>query len=675
MLTLGSLFDGIGGFPLAAVHNGVTPIWASEIEAFPIEVTKIRFPSMVHVGDITKLNGATLPPVDILCGGSPCQDLSIAGQRAGLAGERSGLFMEQVRIAKEMRKADEQRDIPAHLVRPRFLVWENVPGAFSSSDSEDFRAVLEEIVRIKDSACHVPRPDDGTWQSAGAIVLGDEFSLAWRVLDAQYWGVAQRRRRIFLVADFGGRTAPQILFEQDSLLGYSTAGGGPRQTTAAPAQGGADGAGGTCLNPWDVQNRHIFEDGGTWSSLYSGEGVGHEYIKAEEKTAVAFAANQRDEVRNLFDIAGALNAQPGMKQQTFVAETSCLNGWDTQQSRIFLPDGVAPTLAGADGGGGRNPAGLLFAAGFCAGAGPTAGGIGYSEDLSPTLKASESGTNMVPAILCLNDQGGSQMHCTEDIIGTLRAQEHGHQPLVLANQQGGAEIGKGLCPTITSAAGTSGNNQPVLFENHGIDSRYTGPHAVAPTMSARYGTGGNNQPLISQPDEVICIAGNTIDREPENGGNGLGCQPDLAYTLTGADRHAVYSRQRSDEFLKNDVIATQSARQHKDATDLVCQPYQETVGTIGYSDHKGVNNQFVSDDKCIIVRRKLIRRLTPLECERLQGYPDGWTDIPGASDSARYKALGNSVAIPCVDFVLRGIAYFLFRIKNQEENNLWDAGE
>jgi DNA (cytosine-5)-methyltransferase 1 len=134
MMTMGSLFDGIGGFPLAAVYNGIMPVWASEIEAFPIEVTKVRFPDMLHVGDITKLNGATLPPVDIICGGSPCQDLSVAGQRRGLAGERSGLFMEQTRIAKEMRETDEQRGMPTHLIRPRYLVWENVPGAFSSAE-------------------------------------------------------------------------------------------------------------------------------------------------------------------------------------------------------------------------------------------------------------------------------------------------------------------------------------------------------------------------------------------------------------------------------------------------------------------------------------------------------------------------------------------------------------
>jgi len=220
MVTLGSLFDGIGGFPLAAVHNGIVPLWASEIESFPIEVTKIRFPEMLHVGDITKLRGDELPVVDIICGGSPCQDLSVAGQRAGLAGERSGLFMEQIRITKEMRSEDGKRGKTNDLVRPRFFVWENVPGAFSSAEGEDFRAVLEETTRIADSTISIPRPPGGVWKSAGCI-LGSQFSIAWRVLDAQYWGVAQRRKRIFLVADFGGCTAPQILFKQDCLFGDS----------------------------------------------------------------------------------------------------------------------------------------------------------------------------------------------------------------------------------------------------------------------------------------------------------------------------------------------------------------------------------------------------------------------------------------------------------------------
>ena len=269
---------------------------------------------------------------------------------------------------------------------------------------------------------------------------------------------------------------------------------------------------------------------------------------------MAFAANQRDEVRDLHDVAGALQASPGMKQQTFVA-------------------------------------------GFSAGAGSSAGGIGYNESVAPTLRGSPGG-NCMPSVLCLNDQGGSVMNCSENISGTLRAQEHGHQPLV--------------------------------FDNHGQDSRFRGPVQTAQTVSSFFGMGGNNTSLVEQEADAICMAGNTVDRQPQNGGNGLGCLDDLAYTLTATDRHAVYSRQRVDDFRHNDVASTQSARQYKDATDLICQQAEACA--------------------------HLIRRLTPLECERLQGFPDGWTDIPGASDSARYKALGNSVAIPCVEFIMSRIA-------------------
>lgn len=573
MMTLGSLFDGIGGFPLAAVHCGGVPVWASEIEPFPMRVTKLRFPDMIHVGDITKLDGAKLPPVDVICGGSPCQDLSVAGLRKGLAGERSGLFMDQVRIVKEMRAEDERRGVSDDFIRPRYLVWENVPGAFSSANGEDFRAVIEEIVHIKDSTCHVPRPDTGRWESAGAAILGDQFSLAWRVLDAQYWGVAQRRRRIFLVADFGGLTAPKILFEQERLL-------------RDPAEGQGQGKGVT-----------------TAAGNSSADSGGSRVAEEKQVDIFAFHINQREETINLNGISGALMATTNMQMQTFVAEG---------------------------------------------------------------MRKFESAEKKEEC-LCLNDQGGERMDVSVDITATLRAGMSGHPPLVMGIQQGSAGTEEIPDPALTEEVETGGNNQQILFENHGIDARYTGPHEVAPTMSARYGTGGNNVPLVSDMPESYCIAGNIIDREVQNGGNGLGCQPDISYTLTSADRHAVFSRQRSDEFLQNRVTATQSARQHKDATDLVCEPYQNTVGTIGYTDHKGINNQYVSEDKCIVENRKLIRRLTPLECERLQGFPDHWTDIPGASDSARYKALGNSVAIPCVDFVLRGIAYFLRKMKEEKE--------
>ena len=300
------------------------------------------------------------------------------------------------------------------------------------------------------------------------------------------------------------------------------------------------------------------------------------YVTSEVK---AFAANQRDEVRDLHNVAGALGTQPGMKQQTFVAS-------------------------------------------FSAGAGASAGGIGYSKEITPTLKGTASG-NCMPTVLCLNDQGGRVMECSEDKVGTLRAQEHGHQSLVLPLEEFG----------------------PLLFENHGIDSRYTGPHEVAPTMSARYGTGGNNVPLVSQEVETYCIMGNAIDREPHNGGNGIGYQESVAYTLTATDHHAVFSRQRVDMFCENDVVSTQSARQHKDATDLVWQNGNQMSkpGCDGGADENAP-------------AALLIRRLTPLECERLQAFPDFWTEIQGASDSARYKALGNSVAIPCVEFIMGKIA-------------------
>ena len=306
---------------------------------------------------------------------------------------------------------------------------------------------------------------------------------------------------------------------------------------------------------------------------------------------MAFAANQRDEVRDLHDVAGALGAQPGMKQQTFVASGVVTKG----NGDCFLSEERHTALTA---GGGLAGQGCVLTAAFSAGQGSKAGGIGYQEECSPTLKAAESGTNMVPSVLCLNDQGGSMMDCSENVSGTLRAQEHGHQPLV--------------------------------FDNHGQDSRFRGPVQTAQTVSSFFGMGGNNTSLVEQEADAICITGNTVDRQPQNGGNGLGCQDDLAYTLTATDRHAVYSRQRVDDFRHNDVASTQSARQYKDATDLICQQAEACA--------------------------HLIRRLTPLECERLQGFPDGWTDIPGASDSARYKALGNSVAIPCVEFIMSRIA-------------------
>ena len=317
-----------------------------------------------------------------------------------------------------------------------------------------------------------------------------------------------------------------------------------------------------------IQSKLILPDGvgakpGSHHINQRNEGLGTQPKAPTEW--LAFTANQRDEVRDLHGVSAALCAEPGMKQQTFVA-------------------------------------------GFSAGAGATAGSIGYAEECAPTLKGSAGGSCM-PSVLCLNDQGGKIMDCTEDISGTLRAEEHGHQPLILSIQQSEAETETDRSKTAIEMTNMCGGNQPSLFENHGIDARYRGPLSVAPTLPARAGTGGNNLSLVAQP-------------------------------VTSQ----VYCRQRVDVFQNGEISSTESARQYKDATDLVCQipadgsPLQDALAA-------GV--------------RALIRRLTPLECERLQGFPDGWTDIPGASDSARYRALGNSVAIPCVEYLIRRIVIVL----------------
>ena len=215
-LTMGSLFSGSGGFELAGSIFGLEPLWASEIEPFPIMVTATNFPEMEHLGNISKLDGGKIAKTTVIAGGSPCQDMSIAGKREGLDGSRSNLFREQIRIVKEMRQSDREAGRTGKHIRPRFMVWENVPGAYSSNKGEDFKCVLEEICQIAEPDVSIPRPPKGKWGGQGAI-MGDGYSVAWRTLDAQYWGVPQRRKRIYLVADFGGTSAPEILFEREGL--------------------------------------------------------------------------------------------------------------------------------------------------------------------------------------------------------------------------------------------------------------------------------------------------------------------------------------------------------------------------------------------------------------------------------------------------------------------------
>ena len=249
-LTLGSLFDGSGGFPLGGLLSGITPVWASEIEPFPIRVTTKRLPFMKHYGDVSRMDGGKIEPVDIITFGSPCQDMSIAGKRAGLDGSRSNLFYEAIRIVKEMRCATDGR-------YPRYIVWENVPGAFSSNKGADFQSVLEEICSVKGYKIDPARPE--RWANAGKIVA-DDFSLAWRVFDAQYWGVPQRRKRIYLVADFTGGSAGKILFESEGVSGYTPQGFRPWQGAAGAFAEGAGTSGCVCLNDQGGNRMDVMEN-------------------------------------------------------------------------------------------------------------------------------------------------------------------------------------------------------------------------------------------------------------------------------------------------------------------------------------------------------------------------------------------------------------------------------
>lgn len=568
-LTLGSLFDGSGGFPLGGLISGITPVWASEIEPFPIRVTTKRLPFIKHYGDISTMDGSKIEPVDIITFGSPCQDLSIAGKRDGLDGKRSSLFYEAIRIVKEMRCATDGK-------KPRYIVWENVPGAFSSNKGEDFRCVLEGICHIKDETLSVPKIDK--WKQAGTMV-GDHFSLAWRVLDAQYWGVPQRRKRIFLVADFAGGGAGEILFKSEGLSGYSK---------------------------------------------------------------------------------------------------KSIRSWQ----------GTASNFADSTG---------------------------------------EAGT------ICLNDQGGERMDVTKDITCTLRAKSN-HPPCVMDS---------------------------AVFDNHGKDTRFTGPIDVAPTISATYGTGGNNQPFVVEnsktydvrftsegtvnarsnvyesdtartidtsgnaPEsnqggiavvESYGLQGSMIGRADKNGPQGAGVNEGLSFTLNTVDKHAVVYAIDRESFncgqnyarnlgiTENGINSTLKAQgpsavatpiYSSSKASFFTDAKEELANTLVATDYK--DPPLINDNDGIDYT---VRRLTPTECARLQGFPDWWCSDLGIetptmddlriwydifetfrkatgaytkpktlkqitkwlknphSDSAEYKMWGNGVALPNVCFVLSGIVWY-----------------
>lgn len=508
---------------------------------------------MIHLGDITKIHGGEAPVVDVVIGGSPCQDLSIAGKRAGLAGARSGLYMEQIRIIKEMRERDRRMGRTGEFVRPRYMVWENVPGAFSSNGGKDFAAVLEEAIRVAEpEAPDIEVPEKG-WNTWGGYhdEMGGRWSVAWRVLDAQHWGVPQRRRRIALVADFGGDTAWEISFEQQSMSGYPAESGAPGEGPAGDSERGS---------AYAVRIRGGCDGGGKGALVQT------------EKSGTIKAGND----------------------QTIFAD--CLTPWDSQSKRVYSEAGVMPTLPAGENSGQNQEA--VLCAGFKLGNSEQARSIGYAEEQAPTLNA-ECGGNK-PAVMAFDTT-------------QITSKQNGSIP----------DFGK-PCHTLNANAHVP---CAVLDMSHACDViRDCGE--VAPSLQARMGTGGNQIPLT-------------------------------------------YQMQGFGDYREGNVASSCKQRDFKDNTDLVCSvdcrnftEGGEINGTLQAKESRGQSLNLNNT----VRQNMVVRRLTPLECERLQGFPDGWTDIgdwvktdkrgrkikvKGSADSPRYKALGNSIALPPWKWLLK----------------------
>ena len=488
-LTLGSLFDGSGGFPLGGLISGVTPVWASEIEPFPIRVTTKRLPFMKHYGDISRMDGGKIEPVDIITFGSPCTDMSVAGKRAGLEGQQSVLFYQAIRIIKEMRCATNGK-------YPRYIVWENVPGAFSSNGGEDFKAVLEAVIGVVEPDTQVPVPEKGRWPYADCY-MGDEWSVAYRVLDAQFWGVPQRRKRIYLVADFAGGSAFDILFKSEGLSGYSAEGFRTWQRTACGAE--------SC-------------SGATSFDGYNGELTG--------------------------DVSSTLGVNCGMSTGR---NGIVLN--DQGGNRMDVTDEVTATLRAEA----HHPPVVMEAAGFCTEHSSKSRSIGYEEEMSPTLRA-----GVVPAAIAIeNHQADSRIKIREDNICQTLTSNMGmggnNVPLVMADACNWD--GEQVAPTLT--AHNAGGNQRMPDKNHfncvieayGICSKDSNamksddPHSgiyKADTSRTIDGNGGN--PGCNQGG-IIVIEGNGT--RPSHQGDGYK-ESDVMYTLNTVDRLSGYPDKRSN---------------------------------------------------------------------------------------------------------------------------------
>ena len=687
-LTLGSLFDGSGGFPLAGILAGVEPVWASEIEPFAIRVTTKRLPKMRHYGDVSGISGADLEPVDIITFGSPCQDLSIAGKRSGLDGSRSGLFFEAIRIVKEMREKTNGE-------KPRFVVWENVPGAFSSNKGEDFKAVLEEIVRIKEpEAPPLPPPEKGRWPYADCC-LGDGWSVAYRVLDARYWGVPQRRARIFLVADFAGGRAPEILFKSEGVSRYSAESFRERKGTAGDlkegigAAGRADERGRVVLNDQGGSRMDVSED--VVSTLRAEAHHPPVVMDEGEPAAAGFCTEHSANARSI-----GYEEETSPTLRAGVVPAAIALDYHPADSRIGIGEtDTIQTLTGRMGTGGNNvplvmdgahqelPPQTLKIRSGCEGGGK---GAQVQVEKSATLGCNNDQTVFVPYGIC--SKASHAMLSANPHTGFYEA-----DTARTLDQNGGRPD----C--------SQGGIAVVAFSQNQRDE-VRDLKNVSGTLAAEPGT----------KQQTYVLQGSMIGRADKNGPQGDGVNEDVSFTLDTSDRHAVAYCMTAGEFTR--VGAEQSppimARDYKDPNVVI----KEDNGRDTDKEPEGgplcmatgQANAEIGEDLCptlscnheapiITEPYYIVRRLTPTECARLQGFPDDWcaglgtsdpvdaeiafwTDVfethrkavTGAkkpktekqirkwladpySDSAEYRLWGNGIALPCAYFVLSGIVW------------------
>lgn len=592
--------------------------------------------NMIHLGDITKIHGDKVEPVDCITFGSPCQDLSIAGRRAGLAGERSGLFMEAARIIKEMRSSTNG-------LYPTFAIWENVPGAFSSNNGEDFRAVLEELARVEQPNAVIPGPPrGGRWSKAGAIA-GNGWSLAWRQLDAQYWGVPQRRKRIALILDLGGQRAGEILFERTSLSRHPD--------PCIPAW--KEAAGLTANRP--AGNDRMVGAGFLCGSSRNADSRGTEADRAgkseaEERTSgdkCCEAAAYTLKIRS-----GCAGGGKGALVQT--EKTGTLS---TLQDQTIFQLIQEPTycISGntVDRKTNQNGTGVRESGAFTVNT-VDRHAVAYAlqnQNLCIDDALPFDTTQITSKVNKSNPQWGDPCHplaaAAHPPAAVIRIsdEEMPVQPVVLESNQVHATVTQnGICPTFPASMGLGGGyvpmitdhpaDRPVVFENHAQDARYKEAPTCSPTVVARWGTGGGNTPLVAVPGQVT------------------------SYGIGNGQAHAYASKEKSGTLdTMHDAQAvvieysgclnpwdTQARRVYGEDGAFPALPSRGTAGG---------NQQAVLAGQRT---RWIVRRLTPTECERLQGYPDGWTDIGEwvdtkgkkhkPADSPRYKALGNSIALP-----------------------------